>query len=68
MSQKNQKRISLMTSLTKNLKPKTPKKIFHCQTRSFAKSFEGLNSSLVQSTGELWSCKVAQKLRLMWNF
>jgi len=26
------------------------------QTKRLSKSFEGLNSSLVQSTGELWSC------------
>jgi len=29
------------------------------QTRH-TESFEGLNSSLAQSTGKLWSCKVAQ--------
>jgi len=46
-----------MTSLTKN--PKT-KNYFSLQTRRSAESFEGLNSSLAQSTGELWSCKVAQ--------
>jgi len=27
------------------------------QNRRLAESFEGLNSSLAQSTGELWSCK-----------
>ena len=32
-------------------------KIFSFLTRRLAESFEGLNSSLVQSTGKLWSCK-----------
>jgi len=31
------------------------------QTRGLAKFSEGLNSSLAQSTGELWSWKMAQK-------
>jgi len=31
------------------------------QTGRLTKSFEGLNSSIAPSTGELWSCKVAQK-------
>jgi len=38
-----------MTSATLN-----QKNIFRVQTRSFVESFEGLNSSLVQSAGELW--------------
>jgi len=29
------------------------------QTRRLVTSFEGLNSSLAQSLGELWSCEVA---------
>jgi len=41
-----------MTSLTKNQKPKT-KNIMSLQTRRLSKSFEGLNSSLVQSDEEL---------------
>jgi len=45
-----------MMSPTKNLKPKT-KNIFSLRTRRLAESFEGLNSSLAQSAGELWSCK-----------
>jgi len=31
------------------------------QTYRLPKSFEGLNSSPAQSTGNLWSCKVARK-------
>jgi len=31
------------------------------QTRRLAESFQGLNSSLAQSTGELRSCKVVRK-------
>jgi len=31
------------------------------QTRRLAKSFAGVNSSLAQSTGMLWSCKVVRK-------
>jgi len=30
------------------------------QTGNLARSFEGLHSSLAQSTGELWSCNVAK--------
>jgi len=48
-----------MTSPTKKTKPKPY--IFSLRTRRLAVSFEGLNSSLAQSTGELWSCKVARK-------
>jgi len=40
-------------------KPKT-KNFFSLQTRRLAKSFEGLNSSLAQSTGELRTCEVVQ--------
>jgi len=50
----------LMTSFTKIWNPK-PKNFFSLQTQRFATSFEGLKSSLAQSTGELWSCKVAWK-------
>jgi len=38
-----------------NTKPKN----FLVQTRRLAESFEGLDSSLAQSTSELWSCKLA---------
>jgi len=34
---------------------------FSAQSRRLATSFEGLNSSLAQLPGELWSCKVARK-------
>jgi len=43
-----------MTSLNKN-----QKKLFSLQIQRLAKSFEGLNSSLTQSTDELRSCKGA---------
>jgi len=46
-------------SLTKNPIPKT-KTIFLLQTQRLGESFEGLNNSLAQSTGELWSCKVVR--------
>jgi len=58
LSQNGQKPTPFTTPPTKNLKPK-PKKFFSLQTRRLAKSFEGLDSSLAQLTGELWSCKVA---------
>jgi len=51
MSQNGQKPTSLMTSLTKTLKLK--KNFFSLQTQRLAKSFEGLNSSLVQSAKEI---------------
>jgi len=36
--------------------------IKNVKTQRLAKSFEDLNSSLAQSTGELWTCcKVVQK-------
>jgi len=54
MSQNGPKTTSLVTSLTKNLQPQ-PKNFFLVQTRRLAKSIEGLNSSLAQSTKELWS-------------
>jgi len=44
---------SLMTSLTKNPKPKTKKKFFLLQTRRLAESFKVLNSSAAQSAEEL---------------
>jgi len=31
------------------------------QTRRLAASFEGLNSSLAQSAGKLWRCKMVPK-------
>ena len=46
-------------SPTKNLEPKT-KKFFSLQMRRLTESFEGMNSSPAQLTGELWSCKVAR--------
>jgi len=51
-----------MMSLKKKLKPKN---FFHCR---LAKSLEGLNSSLGESSGELWSCKVARKQPVMRDF
>jgi len=47
-------------SHTKNLKPKT--QIFLLQTWRLAKSFEGLNSSLVQSSAEIFPLKHMCKL------
>jgi len=38
------------------------------QTERLAKSFDGLNSSLAQPTGEIWSFKVAQKFGLNVGF
>jgi len=35
------------------------------QTRGLAASFEGLNSSVAQSAGKLWCCKVTVKKWLM---
>jgi len=35
------------------------------QAKRLVESFEGLNSCLAQSPGELWSCKVAGKQWLM---
>jgi len=37
------------------------------QTRRLVESFEGLSNSLAQLTGELWSCKEAQKQDLQKN-
>jgi len=51
----------LITSPTKNLKPKT-KNYFLLQTRRLAKSFKGLNSSLAQSTSELWMLQSGAKI------
>jgi len=48
-----------MTSLTKYSKQN--KNCFQLQTQRLAKSFEGLDSYLRQSTGKLWSCTVVQK-------
>jgi len=53
MSQNDPKTISLMTSLTKNLKPPT-NKFFRVQTRRLADPFEPLSSCLAQSAEELW--------------
>ena len=38
-------------------KKQKPKKFFGLQTRRLTESFEGLNISIAQSIGELWSCK-----------
>jgi len=43
-----------MASPTKELE--TQKFSFHCKTERFSTSFQGLNSSLAQSTGKLRSC------------
>jgi len=37
-------------------------------TGRLATSFEGVNSSLAQSPGELWSCKAARKYGLNLGF
>jgi len=37
------------------------KYVFSVSTRRLAKAVEGLNTSLTQSAGELWSCKVGSK-------
>jgi len=53
MSQNDPKTTSLTTSLTKN--PQTPtQKFFRVQSTRLANPFEPLNSSLVQSSEELW--------------
>jgi len=49
-----------MTSPKKTRDPKLSK-FFSMQSGRLAVSFEGLNSSLAQSPGELWSCTVAGK-------
>jgi len=46
----------------KYLKPKTKKNFFSLQTWRVAKSFEGLNNSLVQSAVEIFPCKNTCKL------
>jgi len=53
MSQNGPKTSLLMMSLTKNPQPST-KNFFRVLTRRLADSFEPLNSSLAQSTEELW--------------
>ena len=58
-AKKSQKNAPIITSLTENTKPKTKKDIF-IQTRRLAESVKGLNISLAQSAGELWSCKKLQ--------
>jgi len=47
-----------MTSLTKELKPKL--KNFFITKLEDSLSLKGLDSSLAQLTGELWSCKVVR--------
>jgi len=54
LNQNGQKPTPLMMSPTK-----TQNIFFQCNLTRLAKSFEGLESPLAQSTGELWSCKVA---------
>jgi len=44
-------------SLTKSMKPKTKKFFFHCRVEDLL----SLLRVLAQSTGKLWSCKVAWK-------
>jgi len=44
-----------MASLTKKTETKN---VFSLQKRSFAKSFEGLNSSLALSSREIFPCKL----------
>jgi len=59
-----------MTSPTKKTKSKTFQ-FFSMQTVRLAASFEGLNSSLAQSPGELWSCKSGLKMfaeRGIWKY
>jgi len=51
------KPIPLVTSSTKP--PNFP--FLKISTRRRAASYEGLNSSLAQSAGKLWSCKVERK-------
>jgi len=58
MSQNSQKPTPLVMLPTKNLEPKT-NNFFSLQTRRLATYFEGLNSSLTQLIGELWSCRMA---------
>jgi len=42
--------------------PQTKKEIFFSfSTSGLAESVDGLNSSLAESTGELWRCKLGQK-------
>jgi len=56
VGQKGLKLHHLLTSLTKNPKPKTKKKFFHCRLEDLP-SLEGLNSSPAQLAEELWTCK-----------
>ena len=46
-----------MTSLTKNLNPKTKNKFFHCKLQDLP-SLQRLNSSLALTALELGLCKV----------
>jgi len=46
----------------KKSKTQKQKKCFSLRTRRLAKSFEDLNSSLAQSTEELWTCEHTCKL------
>jgi len=56
-----QRHAPIMTSPTENPKPKM-KIFFSKSTRRLSESVKGLNSSLAQSTSELWSCKKLQTL------
>ena len=60
VGQNDEKTPPLVKTPTGNHKPKT--KIFlPILTRRFAESLDGLNSSLAESVGELWRCKLGQK-------
>jgi len=47
--------------MTSHTKPKN-KKFFSVRTRRLSESFEGLDSSLAQLTGELCSCKISSSM------
>jgi len=58
--QNNAKTPLLVTFPPENLKPKT-KNFFSNLIPRLAESVEGLNSSVAQSTRELWDCKALQE-------
>jgi len=59
-AKRSRKYTVIVTSSAENHTPKT-KTFFSISTRRLAESVDGLNSSLAQSTGELWRCKALQK-------
>jgi len=59
---KARKHSPVMTSPTRIPLPKTKKKFFSIVTRGRVESAEVLKSALAQSAGELWSCKVEERL------